>query len=239
MPLTTRTHHGSLTLIIPPPPRLAPLSTTSRIAQPTPYIDIFTLYTLPINIVHNPHLDIHTSFGALPSLLPTLSPVPPSSTRPPRDAGSAQARTMAMSQEELQAQLVDLLASGHLNAEIPDLQPLQRAAITRQLYATILSQPEWVAAFLPDGAGQDIPALSSTSGSSSSTAPPLPSWDNLDEWLVPGGEGFGPERAWSLLDTQRGFEERNRKAGRPARKSKPGSVCGKVLQRYDRTYICK
>lgn len=153
---------------------------------------------------------------------------------------------MALSQQALQAQLYDLLHSGHRNTENPALQPLQRAAITRQLYATILSQPEWCAAFLPEGMVQDA-ALVSPEASGSSTnsnsntqaAPSLPSWDNLNEWLVPAGEGFGPERTWSLLATQQALEERNRKAGRPARKPKPGAVCGKVLQRYDRTYICK
>lgn len=73
----------------------------------------------------------------------------------------------------------------------------------------------------------------------SSSSQLTPNWDNLQEWLVTTTEGFGPEKTWSLLDVQLQAEEKRRKAGKEARKPKPGAVCGKVLQRFDRTYICK
>jgi E3 ubiquitin-protein ligase UBR1 len=169
--------------------------------------------------------------------------------------------------KQQQEQLADLLLNGHLHGENTELEPLQRATITRQLYSLILGRPEWRAAFLPDASIQQVGSssasstLSSASASASalSIAAPasnssnsslhqatqqqqslgIPSWDNLEEWLVPTTEGFGPERTWSLLDVQRAAEERNRRAGKPGRKPKPGAVCGKVLQRFDRTYICK
>lgn len=140
---------------------------------------------------------------------------------------------------QLQAQLQDLLLLGHRHAENPELQPLQRAAVTRQLYSCILSQPHWRAAFDPE---YGVAGPSSPTGvvAGSSSTLPTPSWDNLSEWLVPTTEGFGPEQTWSLLQVQRQAEERRRKAGKLARRPKPGgSVCGKVLQRFDRTYICK
>lgn len=137
-----------------------------------------------------------------------------------------------------QNQLSDLLLLGHRHIENPELTPLQRAAITRQLYSCVLERPEWRECFLPSSEDP------SSSSSSSSTATSVPSWDNLYEWLVPSqgpasGDGFGPEKTWSLYDAQQAIEEKARKAGKSTKRPKPGAVCGKVLQRYDRTYICK
>lgn len=131
-----------------------------------------------------------------------------------------------------QNQLFDLLLLGHRHIENPELTPLQRAAITRQLYSCVLARPEWRECFLP----------SSSDEASSSTS--VPSWDNLYEWLVPSqgpaqGDGFGPEKTWSLYAAQQAIEDKARKAGKSTKQPKPGAVCGKVLQRYDRTYICK
>ncbi|KAL1406424.1 E3 ubiquitin-protein ligase ubr1 [Vanrija albida] len=150
---------------------------------------------------------------------------------------------MTSSPQALQSRLHDLLFFGHRDAENPELSPQQRATVTRQLYLCILNRPEWAACFLgdgesipPNGAGTDSEDPSGSASSSRASSLTLPSWDNLNEWLVPGTEQFGPERTWSLLDVQQAAEETRRK---PPRKPKPGAVCGKVLQRYDRTYICK
>lgn len=144
------------------------------------------------------------------------------------------------SQQELQAELAELLATQHLScgAPCPEFSPPERAQVIRQLYKTILNQPEWVEAFFPDA---EDGINSGAPGSSSSTASGLiPPMDELREWLIPMTEStYEPQRCWSLLEAQRAIEERNRRAGRPGRKPKPGAVCGKVLQRYDRTYICK
>lgn len=146
----------------------------------------------------------------------------------------------------LQSRLHDLLLYGHRDAENPELSPQQRATVTRQLYHCILNRPEWVACFLgdgdsiPNGSGNDSPTHNHDPATPSSSRPlTLPAWDSLSDWLVPGTEQFGPERTWSLLDVQQAAEERRRRAGKPSRQPKPGAVCGKVLQRYDRTYICK
>lgn len=174
---------------------------------------------------------------------------------------------------QLQAQLKELLLTGHRHAENPELQPLQRATIARQLYSNILARPEWQACYLPNdplpstpapvpsGASAAAAAAAATGGASSSDSstisvassatsstsaastttpgPRIPSWDNLHEWLAPANEGFGPDQIWSLYETQKAVEERYKRAGKITRRPKPGAVCGKVLQRFDRTYICK
>jgi E3 ubiquitin-protein ligase UBR1 len=117
-----------------------------------------------------------------------------------------------------------------------ELLPLHRAAITRELYRVMLSMPEGRAALLP------LPEDPSPPGAYTPSPGP-PSWDDraLEDWLVhpEENEGFGPQRVWSLLDAQHALDERNRRLGKPGRMPKPGSVCGKVLQRFERTYICK
>ncbi|KLT39021.1 ubiquitin-protein ligase [Cutaneotrichosporon oleaginosum] len=143
------------------------------------------------------------------------------------------------SQQELQAELAHLLATQHLTGPpCPEFLGAERAQVVRQLYKTILNQPEWVAAFLPDPADDsDFSAQASASGARSTF---IPSWDDASEWLLPYTDTtYEPQRCWSLLDAQRLNEERHRRAGKPGRVSRPGSICGKVLQRYDRTYICK
>lgn len=144
------------------------------------------------------------------------------------------------SQQDLQAELAELLATQHITcrAPCPEFSPPERAQVVRQLYKTILNQPEWVAAFLPDT--KDGPNARAPGASSRSASALIPPWDESREWLIPMNDStYEPQRCWSLLEAQRVIEERNRRAGRPGRKPKPGSVCGKVLQRYDRTYICK
>ncbi|BEI86836.1 hypothetical protein CcaverHIS002_0701820 [Cutaneotrichosporon cavernicola] len=143
-------------------------------------------------------------------------------------------------QQQLQTELAELLATQHITGGVPcpEFSPHERAQVVRQLYKTILNQPEWVDAFFPDA--EDSPNADGQGPSSSAPSSPVPPWDELREWLIPMNDStYEPQRCWSLLETQRGIEEQNRRAGRPGRKPKLGAVCGKVLQRYDRTYICK
>jgi len=57
----------------------------------------------------------------------------------------------------------------------------------------------------------------------------MPSSKDINDWIYSDEEGM--ERPWRLSD----FQKTTRKEPNIA----PGRACGKVLERYDRTYTCK
>ncbi|KAK8854813.1 hypothetical protein IAR55_003552 [Kwoniella newhampshirensis] len=106
-----------------------------------------------------------------------------------------------------------------------------RSAIVRQLFQTLWQRPEWASLFLPLEHGhideEGEPEV-------------LPRADNLDSWLVEDHVGSVGMKAWSLTDTQKRVEETRKRARKePWKKARQGQICGKVFQRFERTFTCK
>lgn len=114
--------------------------------------------------------------------------------------------------------LNDLFQNGHLQRG-GRFSAIPRATILRQLFQTIWQKPEWIGLFGVER--ETIPHLKS-----------LHDWVTQDE--------NGDDRSWSLSEAQERAEAGRVRAGKsPLRVVKRGRTCGKVLQRYERTYTCK
>jgi len=57
----------------------------------------------------------------------------------------------------------------------------------------------------------------------------MPTSKDINDWVFSDEEGM--EKPWRLKDYQRGL--------RTKPEVSPGRSCGKVMERYDRTYTCK
>lgn len=99
--------------------------------------------------------------------------------------------------------------------------PALRGKLTKSLFSCLWEKPEWRACFFEDPNDESVPSTSGSSG-----------WMEVDE------DGF--ERPWRLSDHQAAVDQRRKEAGKqPIRQVPVGKTCGKVLQRFDRTYLCK
>jgi hypothetical protein len=88
------------------------------------------------------------------------------------------------------------------------------ATILRQLFFSIWYNPDWLNLFELDN---------SPDGSRMPTSKDINDWIHSDE--------DGMEKPWRLSDFQKKMRAESDVA--------PGRACGKVLERYDRTYTCK
>ncbi len=122
------------------------------------------------------------------------------------------------SSSEPHKSLNELLQIGHLQRQ-GRFTHTARATILRQLFHTIWQRSEWVAFFGLEG--EKVPQPKS-----------LSDWLSLDE--------LGNEKSWSLSECQKRVEAKRVRAGKvPLKVVKRGRTCGKVLQRFERTYTCK
>ncbi|WVR07574.1 hypothetical protein IAU60_004616 [Kwoniella sp. DSM 27419] len=104
-----------------------------------------------------------------------------------------------------------------------------RATVVRALYHTIWQAPEWQDLFLSPEDFLDEAQTGDTA---------LPSLGDLSRWTTVDEQGI--TRPWSLKEAQKKAEQRRKKAGKePNRKVRLGQHCGRVLQRFERTYSCK
>jgi E3 ubiquitin-protein ligase UBR1 len=114
--------------------------------------------------------------------------------------------------------LNDLFQTGHIQ-RAGRFSHTARAYVLRQLFHTIWQRPEWVALFGLEG--EKVPQPKS-----------------LSDWLLQ--DENGGEKSWSLAEVQKRADARGVRMGKaPLRVVKPGRTCGKVLQRFERTYTCK
>ncbi|EAL20444.1 hypothetical protein CNBE3650 [Cryptococcus deneoformans B-3501A] len=114
--------------------------------------------------------------------------------------------------------LSDLLNSAHLQHGARWSNNV-KASILRQLWQTVWQDPQWIQYFVPEGTH-------------------VPVYDNLWEWLVDTPDG--PSKPWTLSEKQAQIEEERKSEGKkPIWTRRKGQICGKVMQRHDRTYTCK
>lgn len=148
-----------------------------------------------------------------------LSPGVPRAGAVPRDAA------ISSNSDNPHRLLFDLIHVAHTSRQGRFSGSVQ-ATIVRQLYLTIWSRPEWARLFLVDQGRTNGP------GESSQVEHP-PSMKNVEDWVK--AEGI-----WSLNNWQDKVEVRRRRAGKlPVRRVRPGTSCGKIMQRYERSYTCK
>ncbi|ORY35607.1 ubiquitin-protein ligase [Naematelia encephala] len=94
-----------------------------------------------------------------------------------------------------------------------------RGELVRQLYLSFMQRPEWASLFMLEN----------------ETPVSARQWN---EWVVTNENGV--EEQWSLSGFQRHLDEERKRAGlEPHRKIKYGRTCGRVLRRFERTYMCK
>lgn len=114
--------------------------------------------------------------------------------------------------------LSDLLNSSHLQHGARWSNNV-RASILRQLWQTVWQDPHWIQYFVPEGTQ-------------------VPVYDNIWEWLVDTPNG--PSTPWTLSAKQAQIEEQRKAEGKQRIWiPRQGQICGKVMQRHDRTYTCK
>ena len=155
------------------------------------------------------------------SSLPQQYPFPPSSTPPPMSA--SRAYTSALPHYNRLPITNDTTHPLRVLYDLFLYSPHSRkgwfnstahATILRQLFFSIWYNSEWLDLFelkqSPDGAK-------------------MPVSKDITDWISSDEEGM--EKQWRLSDYQAGV----RKEPAVAR----GRSCGKVLERYDRTYTCK
>lgn len=218
----------------------ARLSTYSLNHLPSDRLHTFLTYILlpPIPTVADPLMDFQSAFknrwsrkkepatspsapvAASSSTLPQY-PHPSSSTPPPMSASKAYTAALPhynrlpISNEATHPLrvLYDLfLYSPHSRKGW--FNATAHATILRQLFFSIWYNQEWMGLFELD---------SDPDGSR------MPTSKDINDWVFSDEEGM--EKPWRLKDYQRGL--------RTKPEVSPGRSCGKVMERYDRTYTCK
>ncbi|WVQ99973.1 hypothetical protein IAU59_007116 [Kwoniella sp. CBS 9459] len=116
--------------------------------------------------------------------------------------------------------LSDLLQQSHL-ARGGKFSNTVKATLVRALYQTIWQRPEWQALFIASSGMGDIPSAL-----------------NLNDWIVT--EENESSKIWSCHAAQKAIEEKRAERGEePLARRRQGRICGKVLQRFERTFTCK
>ncbi|OCF37903.1 ubiquitin-protein ligase [Kwoniella heveanensis BCC8398] len=96
-----------------------------------------------------------------------------------------------------------------------------KAAVVRALYQTIWQRGDWQALFIPSREKRHIPSVQS-----------------LDDWVIHGDNETS--KIWSCRAAQKQVEKRRKESGEePLARIREGQICGKVLQRFERTFTCK
>lgn len=125
---------------------------------------------------------------------------------------------LVASSSEPHKALNELFQNGHVQRS-GRFSHTARANVLRQLYHTVWQRPEWLSLFGLEGEK-------------------VPQPKTLSDWLIQ--DDNGNEKSWSLNEAQSRADARRARAGKaPIRHIKPERVCGKVLQRFTRTYTCK
>ncbi|WVQ81879.1 hypothetical protein IAT38_004006 [Cryptococcus sp. DSM 104549] len=147
---------------------------------------------------------------ALPSLNPFARSTTPASSSSPRPEGSDPHRVLS--------DLINHSVQQHNGRWSNTI----RAAIVRQLWHTVWQHRDWPSYFIPED--QRRPSLKS-----------------LNDWLtLETDDPDGLCKPWSMKEAQDEVERRRKEKGlESTRKPRFGKICGKVLQRHDRTYNCK
>lgn len=171
--------------------------------------------------------------------LPPIMPWPPSTPsalrpnnprRPSSSSSSKPAQSYSNPTYPLRV-LADILNYEHYNRGGRYTSTL-KAKLTRDLFHCIWYKPEWRACFLSDtsdlapaGGELRVPPMTDTNAAAVG-------WVRLDENEL--------DQSWRLSDHQAAVDAKRKAAGKqPIRAVTRGMSCGKVLQRFDRTYLCK
>nr|XP_019044649.1 ubiquitin-protein ligase [Kwoniella bestiolae CBS 10118]OCF23579.1 ubiquitin-protein ligase [Kwoniella bestiolae CBS 10118] len=109
-----------------------------------------------------------------------------------------------------------------------------KAAIIRSLFQSIWQKSDWVKYFLP-------PSPTSTGSSPEKSNVGIPSFGNLNDWLINDlNDTLLSPKPWSLNTAQAKLDEAYKAKGiQSFRKTRNGTVCGKVFNRFERTFTCK
>ncbi|WRT68366.1 uncharacterized protein IL334_005342 [Kwoniella shivajii] len=123
--------------------------------------------------------------------------------------------------------LSEILANAHISRE-GKFSNSTKAALIKGLYQTIWQKQEWIKYFLPVSSSNNHDHNDTT----------LPSFGNLGDWLI--SDENGNTKPWSMSQAQSNLENQFKDKGKqPLRKVRNGMICGKVLQRFERTFTCK
>ncbi|KAK6910515.1 ubiquitin-protein ligase [Kwoniella mangroviensis CBS 8886] len=131
--------------------------------------------------------------------------------------------------------LSELLATAHLQRD-NKISSSVKAALIRSLFQSIWQRSDWIKYFLPT-----IINSPDVGGSSEKVDLKIPSFGNLNDWLINDIQDNLPSpKTWSLSLAQDKLDEIYKSKGhRSFKKVRNGTICGKVFNRFDRTFTCK
>ncbi|WWC63263.1 uncharacterized protein I303_105863 [Kwoniella dejecticola CBS 10117] len=117
--------------------------------------------------------------------------------------------------------LSEILATSHTQRD-GRFSNSMKAALIRNLFQCIWQKQEWIKYFLPPSEDSE-----------------LPSFNYSNDWLV-SDQDTSMTKPWSLKEAQDRAEAASLAKGKGSiRKVRNGTICGKVLNRFERTFTCK
>nr|XP_019011443.1 ubiquitin-protein ligase [Kwoniella pini CBS 10737]OCF50224.1 ubiquitin-protein ligase [Kwoniella pini CBS 10737] len=117
--------------------------------------------------------------------------------------------------------LSEILATSHIQRD-GRFSNSMKAALMRSLFQCIWQKQDWIKYFLPPD--EDIT---------------IPSFSHLNDWLMNENDTF-ITKSWSLKEAQDKADASLLAKGKGSiRKVRNGTICGKVLNRFERTFTCK